>query len=207
MNVSFSNGEVSRTSGSFAVPNDDGFYINPQMGFRLSQSDWDGYFLSQKSLSMSFEYSYGLDGPSYYTLSINGQLEQPLFPELLGGLKGWLRSALHYSPGVPPLFESGASSVNIDILPSSFSAKNYIGGSAGLEKSLFVFSMGTLSVLASYQAVFSDGPLLGESIDHGIAGGVRMYLSKIAMPALGVGISYNVAASYFQANFSLGMSF
>jgi hypothetical protein len=207
VNVSLSNEDIRRTSDSFAVPEHDGFYLNPRIGFRLSQSDWDAYFLSEKSLSSSFEYSYGFDGPSYYTLSIDGNLEHSLFPVLLPGLKGWLRAALHYSPDAPPLFESGSSSVKIDILPSSFLAKNYIGGSVGLEKSLFRFSIGTLSALASYQLVFSEGPLLDQNIDHGIAGGVRMYLRKLAIPALGFGVSYNFAASYFQMNFSLGMSF
>jgi hypothetical protein len=201
--LSFYWGDISQPSSSFAIPKDDGSYINARIGSEIDQEDWDGYFLSQKSLSASFEYSYGIESSSYYTFQIKGDFEQSLFP----GLKGFVKSAFVFSPDSPPLFESSPSSANIDILPNSFAAKNYLGGSAGFEKSLFSFSMGTLSAFASYQIVYSDGPILGEHFDHGIASGIRFYMKKLAIPALGVGISYNVAASYFQAYFSLGMGF
>jgi hypothetical protein len=205
--VSFFKGEISQDGDSFAVPEDDGYYLGASIGAGIAKNGWDGYFLSNKSLSVSFDYSYGLDGPSYYTLQMKGNFEHPLLPKLLPGLKTIVKSALIYSPDAPPLFESSASSADIDILPGSFSAKNYLGGSAGLEKSLFRFSFGTLSSFASYQFVYSDGPILDQCIDHGVAGGIRFYMTKLALPALGIGVSYNVAASFFQAYFNLGMSF
>jgi hypothetical protein len=205
-NLSFYMGDVSKNDESFSVPDDDAYYISTRISSRLGKDDWDGYFLSQKSLSASFEYSFGILGPSYYTLHLRGNLEQSIFPELIPGLKALIKSSFIFSPDAPPLRESGASSADIDILPRSFSAQNYLGGSAGLEKSLYKFSFGTLSAFTSYQLVFSDGPILGENVDHGITGGIRFYMSKLAMPALGFGVSYNVAASYFQGYFNLGMT-
>ncbi len=201
--VSFYMGEISTTSSSYAVPGDDGYYINPKIGLDLSKDNWDGYFLSRKSLAGSFTYSYGLDGPSFYTFRFQGVLEQSIIP----GLKGWVRSSIIYAPDVPPFFESQPSEAGIDILPSSFFAKNYFGGTAGLEKSLYKFSFGTLSLFGSYQMVYSDGPIIGGSLDYGIAGGIRLYMSKLAIPALGVGVTYNFAASYFQGYFSFGIGF
>ncbi|MDR2660204.1 MAG: hypothetical protein LBC27_09520, partial [Spirochaetaceae bacterium] len=79
--------------------------------------------------------------------------------------------------------------------------------SAGLEKYLFKISAGALSALISYQAVFSEGPILGSRFDHGVAGSIVFYLSKLAIPAMGLGLTYNVPEQYFQFSFSIGVGF
>jgi hypothetical protein len=38
-------------------------------------------------------------------------------------------------------------------------------------------------------------------------GMLSFYLSKLAIPALGLGLAYNVEADFFQVFFSMGMSF
>jgi hypothetical protein len=205
-NVSFYMGEISRNRSSFAVPKDDAYYINARLSSKIDKADWDGFFLSQKSASASFEYSFGIEGPSFFTVKLQGDFEQSILPEFLPGLRAFTRAAIIYSPDAPPLRENSAGSASIDILPGSFSAKNYVGGSAGLEKSLFRFFFGTISIFTSYQLVYSYGPILEDSFDHGIAGGLRVYMSKLAMPALGFGVSYNVAASYYQFYFNIGMT-
>ncbi|MDR3166878.1 MAG: hypothetical protein LBT93_02955, partial [Treponema sp.] len=93
------------------------------------------------------------------------------------------------------------------ILPRFFSARQYGGVSLGLEKYLFKISAGTLSILASYQGGYSQGEILGYQFDHGLAGALSGYLSKLALPALGLGAAYNLSARFFQASFSMGMSF
>jgi hypothetical protein len=62
-------------------------------------------------------------------------------------------------------------------------------------------------VFASWQAVVSSGSLSGETFDHGPAGGVCFYLSRIAIPALGFTVAYNMITSLPQFSFSLGMGF
>jgi hypothetical protein len=112
-----------------------------------------------------------------------------------------------WSPHAPILQESPPSTAQVSILPSGYRARNYAGTSLGLEKYIFKFSSGTLSALLSWQAVWSDGSILKNQADQGIAGGISFYLSRLAIPALAVGGAYNITAHYFQGSFSLGMSF
>ena len=60
---------------------------------------------------------------------------------------------------------------------------------------------------AYYQLVYSNGSILGDSLDHGIAGKFSFYLSQLAIPAIGLGAAYNVKENYIQGIFSMGMSF
>jgi len=62
-----------------------------------------------------------------------------------------------------------------------------------------------LSALLSYQVAFTDGPILGAGFDHGPAGGVRVYVAKVAIPALDAGAAYNVETGIFKATFGIGM--
>jgi hypothetical protein len=93
------------------------------------------------------------------------------------------------------------------ILPASFSASAYAGLSAGVEKAILRWPLATLSASASYQIVYSEGKRLGACFDHGPAAGVRVYLRRLAIPAVGATASYNARAGQFLWAFSMGMSF
>ncbi|MDR3341498.1 MAG: hypothetical protein LBT14_01695 [Treponema sp.] len=171
--------------------------------FGVRKRHWDGYLLSQESASLGYTYQVGINSPAFHTFEAQGIYEKSLIP----GFRLNLRTGMVYSPGVPPLFESSPAAAQVAILPGSFSAQHYAGASLGIEKYLFKLPFGTLSALASYQLVYSHGPLLGDAFDHGVAGALSFYMSKLAIPALGLGIAYNLAARYVQGSFSLGMSF
>jgi hypothetical protein len=143
------------------------------------------------------------DNSPLHTLSARGNYELSIVP----GFKAGLRGGIHYAPRSLPILESSASAVDITILPNSFSAQNFAGASLGFEKYLYKFSQGTLAFLASYQTVYSYGPILGNQFDHGASASVNFYLSRIAIPALGFGVSYNVAKGEYVGVFSIGMSF
>jgi hypothetical protein len=175
--------------------------INPSL--EISRSHWDGFLLSQQRASLNYALTLSLDNPPLHALSARGNYEASLVP----GFKAGLRGGIHYAPNALPILESSASSVDIAILPNSFSARNFAGASLGIEKYLYKFSQGTLAFLASYQAVYSYGPILGDQFDHGISTAVNFYLSRIAIPALGFGVSYNVAKNEYIGVFSIGMSF
>ncbi|MDR1362891.1 MAG: hypothetical protein LBJ35_02415 [Spirochaetaceae bacterium] len=172
-------------------------------GVSFRKSHWDGYLLSEKVVSTGYTFMAGIESDSFHEIRFHGVYQESLLP----GFKVNLNSGLLYQPFVPPLFESSPRSVQISILPDHFSARHYAGVSAGFEKYLFKVSAGVLSAAVSYQAVFSEGPILGVRLDHGAAGAVVFYLSKIAIPAMGIGVSYNVGEKYPQFSFSLGMSF
>ena len=203
LNLSFADKKIHDIDTPLAVPENGGSAVNIQPGIRIRKNNWDGYFLSQRSIEMGYTYSIGIDHPLFYKIDIEANFEKSLLP----GFRMLARAGAIYAPQAPPLFESRPGAVNIDILPQSFSAQNFLGCSAGLEKCILKGSHGTLSILSSYQVVYSDGLILGERIDHGVLTAIRFYLSRIAIPAVGLGVSYNVTARHLQGAFNIGMSF
>ncbi|MDR2660246.1 MAG: hypothetical protein LBC27_09735, partial [Spirochaetaceae bacterium] len=129
----------------------------------LRKSEWDGFLLSEKSLSTEYTFTASLEDYSLHKIGLRGVYEESLLP----GLKANVHTGLLYHPDAPPLFESSPYAAQVNILPPSLSARHYAGLSAGLEKYLFKISAGALSALISYQAVFSEGPILGSRFDHG----------------------------------------
>jgi hypothetical protein len=177
--------------------------FNTGLRLSLNRSSWDGYLLSQEEASLQYTFHMASGGYYFQSLNLRAVWEKSLFP----GFRLVMRTGLVYDPNAPIFFESSPSSAQVDILPRSFSAKNYVGVSAGLEKYLFKFPIGILSVAASYQLVYSYGSILGDSLDHGVMGKLSFYLSQLAIPAIGLGAAYNVKENYFQMIFSMGMSF
>ncbi len=202
-NVTFDDEKIHDIDNPLSVPKEDGCVITLSPGLLIKKNDWDGFFLSQKSIKLGYSYSFGIDSPSFQEIEVETKFEKSLIP----GFRLISNAGVVYAPDAPPLFESAPRSVNVNILPQSFSAQNFIGASAGFEKYIFKAKYGTLSALAAYQIVYSDGPILEERVDHGVFGSIQFYLSRIAIPAVGLGISYNVAAEYLQGSFNIGMSF
>jgi len=174
-------------------------------GFSLRSSSWDGYLLSQRTLSLGYTYNLAITGSSFHEVDFRGVYEQSLIP----GFRFNVRSGAVWKSGSDPLFEEGPNNAQVDILPWEFSARHYAGFSAGLEKYLLKAKWGTLSVLGSWQCVFSQGPLSENKVEfnHGPSGGIRFYLSRIAIPALGAGLAYNLSTGIYQFSFSVGMGF
>ncbi|MDR2185929.1 MAG: hypothetical protein LBO80_09760 [Treponema sp.] len=185
------------------APREDAHTISLSPELVLQKTVWDGYLSAQQNVSLAYIFTIGIDFPSSHALSFQAVYERSLIP----GFKLGLKAGVLYDPDAEVLFESPPSAAQVDILPRNFAARNYAGGSFDIEKYIYKFSFGTLSLLASYQGVWSQGPVLGRRFDHGAAGSLRFYLSKLALPAIGVGVTYNVAAKYFQTNLSVGVSF
>jgi hypothetical protein len=194
---------LRETGDPVAMPEQGLLVLGIVPSLSLRRSEWDGYFLSEQSVSVNYTFNIVFDAPSFHSVSLGGTFAKSIVP----GFRVDIRTGVIYAPQTPALVESSPSAARVDILPATFSARNYAGISAGLEKHLFKFGFGTLSVAASYQALWSQGPILGHQFDHGPAGGVRLYLSRIALPAMGLGAAYNVRADVFQGTFTVGMSF
>ncbi|MDR1428887.1 MAG: hypothetical protein LBI85_01235 [Spirochaetaceae bacterium] len=201
--VSFNRYYLSGSEQALNPPASGAWTIGFGPSLAIRDSSWDGYFLSARSLSVSYTYNYGVDTPSYHSSRLSFNIEKSIIP----GFRMLLRSALLYEDGAGILFENSPASVQINILPRDFSARNYAGFSGGLEKYLARFSAGTLSILAAWEGVISEGPVLGRCWDQGVFASVRFYLSKIAIPALGMGYSYNISGKQGSFMFSLGMGF
>jgi hypothetical protein len=174
-----------------------------ETGLSARKSSWDGYLLSEESASAGYAWHLGIGAPSFHSVRFSLVWEKSVIP----GLRFNFRSGGVYAPQAPVLRESPPAAAKINILPGSFSAKNYAGASAGFEKYLFRTSLGTLSLLGSWQAVFSHGSILGGQFDQGPAGALSFYMSRLAIPALSAGAAYNLTSGRLQGSFSLGMSF
>jgi outer membrane protein assembly factor BamA len=201
--ISFTNVSPENDSSALSISDERARLLGFSPGISLRYSDWDGYLLSQQSLSLEYTYNLGISGSSFHTVKFRGVYEKSLIP----GFRLNLNTGAVWKPGAGLLFEDGPQQAQVDILPRRFSALHYAGFSAGLEKYLVKFRFGTLTALASWQGVFSHGPLSGDEFDHGPSGGVRFYLSRLAIPALGAGMAYNINSGLSQFTFSLGMSF
>ena len=177
--------------------------FNTGLSFSINRNSWDGYFLSEEGASLHYSFSITTDGGFFQSIGLRAVWEKSLIP----GFRLVTRTGLVLNPKASIFFESSPSGAQVDILPNSFSALHYAGVSAGFEKYLFKFPIGILSITASYQLVYSNGSILGDSLDHGIAGKFSFYLSQLAIPAIGLGAAYNVKENYFQGIFSMGMSF
>ena len=171
--------------------------------FTIRRSNWDGYFLSQEAASIRYFFNTEFGGISFHSVQLRANWERSIVP----GFRFMLRSGITFQPNVPVFFESPPGTAQVAILPRDFSARNYAGLSAGLERSIIRINAGTFSISASYQVVYSYGSILGNSVDHGVLGMFTFYLNRVAIPALSLGVAYNVNRNYFQGFFGLGMTF
>jgi outer membrane protein assembly factor BamA len=180
-----------------------GITLSPSIHLRFNNI-WDGYFLNEKSFSLKYEYTFVIGGDDVHSVSVNANFNHSLIP----GFKFTAKSGMVFATSsASPFFESSPMSAAVNILPTSYSAAQIAGVSLGLEKHLFKFSQGTLSLSAAYQGVYSHGYLLDRQFDHGPVAMLLMYFSKLALPAVGLGGSYNVAKNTWQYAFNMGMQF
>ncbi|MDR2471495.1 MAG: hypothetical protein LBD09_05240 [Treponema sp.] len=201
--LSFRSVSLPDPAGALNAPLDGARHLGLGPGLELRYTYWDGYLLSQQSLSLKFTYQLALRGTSFHQTELTGIYQRPILPGFLVSFK----TGAAWNSGDDPLFEEGPQKAQVDILPRNFSARHYAGFSLGLEKYIFKARYGTLSALASWQGVFSRGPIGGDQFDHGPSGGIRFYLSRLAIPALGAGLAWNMNSGVFQFTFNLGMGF
>jgi hypothetical protein len=201
--VSFTGIFLGDNPSPLRAPTEGAYMLGFAPEISVHDSDWDGFLHSQQGASLGYTFHLGLKGSSYHTLRLSGTYEKSLIP----GFRMNLRSGIILNPGAESLFEIGPRQAKIDILPPNFSARSIMGISLGFEKHLLRFKQGTLSVLASWQAAYSRGPLTGNEFDHGPVGGMRFYLSRLAIPAMDLGMAYNMSTGLPQFSFNAGMGF
>jgi len=200
---SFSDRRLRNRDAALHAPQDSLALFGAGTEFAVRRNSWDGFFLSQESASIRYFFQTDFGGAAFQSVGFRGVWERSLVP----GFRFNLRTGIVFQPQAPILFESSPGAAQVAILPQDFSARNYAGLSAGLEKRIFRIAAGTLSIAASYQAVYSHGSALGDSVDHGYTTMLFFYLHRLAIPALGLGVAHNVNRNHLQGFFSIGMSF
>jgi len=203
MLFSFSDNSLRNRSNALYGPDRSLRLFGTGKDFAIRRNTWDGFFLSQESASIRYALYTNFNGVFFQSTRFQGTWERSLIP----GFRFNLRTGIVFQPDAPILSESSPGVAQVAILPREFSARNYAGLSAGLEKSILRTAAGTLSISMAYQVVHSHGSILGDSFDHGCFAMLFFYLHRLAIPALGLGVAYNVERNYFQGFFSFGMSF
>ncbi len=178
-----------------------------------SDSDWNGFFMSTNSVSVS--------GEAGLTNSEDSDYRHPLrfsfaigeqHPILTPRLRMYQKISGFYGKKNHLAEFKGGSAASVNILPDSFMSERIVGGKAGLEFAVKKFSWAMFSLYADYQLVYTKvNTLLPDDDDYklmqGVNGGFLFYLSKVAFPALGFGLAYNMTQKYWQAALAMGISF
>jgi len=173
--------------------------FSPRISF--NKSSWDGFFVSQRGLTLGYSYNLVISGESFHEVEYRLTFEQPLVP----GFRLNIRSRGIWKSTSSALFEEDPQPVHI--LPKNYSALNYSGLQIGLEKHIYRNRFGILSIQGSWQGVFTYNDAIGVSFDHGPSGGMVFYLSRVALPAIGLNYAYNMVSGLYQFSFTIGMPF
>lgn len=173
-----------------------------------SKSDWNGVFMSTNSIAVSGEIGLtNMDEKDFrhpFGLSFAIGAQHPIFIERL---RIYQKMSGFYGKRNHIAFFKGQGEGSVNILPGSFVTERIVGGNAGLEIAVAKFSWATISIYGDYQLVYTKDMDKDYELMHGPNGGVRFYLSKIAFPALAIGVAYNATKHYFQAAAAMGVSF
>ena len=177
--------------------------LSPSLSWSMSTQDWNGCFLSTKSLSASGSLSFYTDGTKAPAAAASLHIEQPFLSPRLRFIMQ-TSGAIWHKEHISQL--GGGSAVGVAILPDDFHSPRLAGASGGFEFAFAKARWALFSLYASYQAAFSEDSDGDGSFTHGVTGGTKMYLTKIAFPAFAFGVAYNVPLSLFKYSVAFGIS-
>ena len=175
--------------------------------WQASKSDWNGWFMSSCGAGFSAEitlYSSKSDYRLGKTISANLRVQKPI--SIAERLRFYSAASAFYGKDQHISSYSGGGAGAVSILPGKFRTSEIAGGNAGFEFALFKGKIGTLSIYGDYQAVSARDFDDEFCFMHGPNGGIRVYLAKIAFPALAMGVSYNVTKNSAQFAAAMGIS-
>lgn len=196
--VSFNNRDVK--DGKLNEP-DPARDLSLFLGASTESSSWDGVLLSQRELRLQYSYNFGLLNDNSQSIGLRSVYEHPFFP----GFKGITKAAFEFLDAVPDVYQDSPDIVGISILPSDYLTSFIAGASVGIEVKLIQFPFAVLAGLFSYQGAYSEASLLEPRLDHGITGSIRLYIAKVSVPAVDMGISYNLSTGFIRGAFGIGM--
>lgn len=193
-------------SDRYTLPfdNDTSFITKATSGLMHGKTDWNGWYLNGKTLSISGECGWDfISKDSYSKASASIIFQQPVIDRLRICA---LAVGIYTKGGNITNWNSGASVVST-ILPSKFSSPELLGANTGLELAITKLKLGIFSIYANYQIAYAKNTDEQYKFCQGASGGARLYLSKIAFPAFAFGISRNITTGNWYWSGSVGVSF
>ena len=112
-----------------------------------------------------------------------------------------------YAPDTPRILETRIAERALKTLPDDSVADSVLGGNAGLEFMASDFGWGALTFLLSYEGGLYVREKSAAEYTHGPLAGIRIYMSKLAVPAFGFDLSYSVpeGRTYLTVNVGIQM--
>jgi hypothetical protein len=175
------------------------------LSFQYEDLYYDNVLVYGLALRAQYEQYFPLSADSLSYCQYEGSLNYQV--QVFGEHRAGFSAMGMYIPGAPLIMEQDVGERILKTLPGDFVADSAAAARVSFEYLISSFSWGALTAQAVYEAgVFSldDG---SPSYSHGPGGGLRVYLAKIAVPAFGLDIYYNVRTGKSNASMYMGLSF
>jgi outer membrane protein assembly factor BamA len=186
------------------VAEDGQFFWKSAVGISWENIRYTGLFTQGPSLRTEVEYLKDTAGPdSQIKLSGRATSNFLLPRDILLRFAG----TEAYSPDLLPVspLETGGMEGSRAYSSGDLAARSYLNGAATLEIPLYRPGWGSLTL-----PVFYEGGLVNSAFDqetvryHGPGFGLRIYLDKVAIPALGADFVWDLENRRFKVNVALG---
>lgn len=144
---------------------------------------------------------YGMTG-SWYEYAADGAWSLPLFQRHRIELYGVAGAG-----STPMIFQQRiGSGKGFRSLPAdTVAADTYISSSLSWEMPLWRLNWGTITGLTFWEQGWYNAEYTAAEYFYGPGAGIRFYLTRIAIPAMGFNIAFNIPAESLAAAFSIGM--
>ena len=173
-------------------------------GWRVHFSTLNDWFLSDKTASINGTMTFSTTGKKTPSVTASASVQQPL-PiarlRLLGNVSGY------YSKNPAVVMCPSQNVVGTTIMPGNFHAEKMFGTTAGLEFGVAKLPIATLSVYGLYELFLSEDWNGSNLLNQGYSAGAKLYLKKIAFPAMALGFSHNLTKNKAKFSVALGVGF
>ena len=171
----------------------------------ISFPELNEWFLSTKRVRAAGEATFFTDGEKSQSLMGEIAIQQPL---PVTRLRALAHVAMLYTHERRLSQWVSQTAVGTTILADSFHTPQLGGATMGLECGLFKSKVATFSVYGLYEcAAVKDWKDGDRVIQQGYSAGAKMYLAKIAFPAMSFGFSHNITTNKMKFAVALGMQF
>ena len=195
---------INYTGNYFVDKSLDNIHIiafHPTLKYEVS--DWNGVFTSEKTFEVSGNIGCTTDGDFVTTQKIHASIQQPV----ISRLRLLIEACLSNQYNMPIIDQQTRSSVSNNLLPSNFHSPKMLSSNFGLELATVQTKFAMLSVFGVYQVVIVKDYDETTDMSYGPGAGIRLYLSTINLPAVGMGLYYNIPHEAFEFGVSMGVSF
>lgn len=176
--------------------------ITPGLGWDISFSSLNEWFMSVKSFSIDGAVTVLTSGSCAESLGFKFTIQYPLPVTRLRLLTQY---ALYLSNNLPIPLRPTQMVVGTTIMPDKFHGTRMGGAGLGLEVGILntkfvMFS--AYGLLEQFAGEDSDGSFV---MNFGYSTGLKMYLKKLAVPAISVGVSHNLMQNEIKFSATIGM--